>query len=77
MGKSTTKLIYLSKEKEKTGKEKIVNVGYAKRALENCATFSFPRSLSISITFFLNTIKNKKCLNAQSFTAKFFFQKLQ
>ena len=41
------------KRKIKTGKEKIVHVGYAKRTLENWATFSFPRSLSISIIFFL------------------------
>ena len=40
------------KRKIKTGKEKIVHVGYAKRTLENWATFSFPRSLSISPTIF-------------------------
>ena len=38
--------------KRKIGKEKIVHVVYAKRMLENWATFSFPRSLSTSITFF-------------------------
>ena len=31
---------------------KIVHVGYAKRTLENWVTFSYPRSLSISVTFF-------------------------
>ena len=41
-----------SKEKEKTGKEKIVDVGHAKRTLENWATFNFPRSLPLSVTFF-------------------------
>ena len=36
-----------------TGKEKIVHVGYAKRTLENWATFSFPRSLcNIFFSFF-------------------------
>ena len=35
-----------------TWKEKIVHLGYAKRTLENWATSSFPRSLSISIFFF-------------------------
>ena len=47
--------------KRKIGKEKIVHVVYPKRTLEKWATFSFPRSLSISITFFFpfffNTIK--------------------
>ena len=65
-----------SKEKLKTGNEKIVHVGYAKRKLENQATFSFPRSLSIYITFFFlffNTIKHKKSFNAQPFTAKKIF----
>ena len=41
-----------SKEKEKTGKEKIVHEGYANRTLENWAAFSFPLDLPISITFF-------------------------
>ena len=44
-------------------KEKIVHVGYAKHSLENWATFNFPRSLSISVTFFFlffNTIKKPK-----------------
>ena len=44
-------------------KEKIVHVGYAKHLLENWATFNFPRSLSISVTFFFlffNTIKKPK-----------------
>ena len=48
----------------------IVHVGYAKRTLENWATFSFPRCLSISITFSLTQLKNKKSLNAQPFTEK-------
>ena len=48
------------KEKYKFGKEKIVHVGYAKRTLENWATFSFPRRLSISVTsFFKIQLKNK------------------
>ena len=51
---------------------KIVHVGYPKRTLENLVTFSYPRSLSISVTFFssfFNTIK-KKTFNAQLFTEK-------
>ena len=50
------------KEKLKTGKEKIVHVGYPKRTLENWTTFSFPRRLSISVTFFLMPLKIKKKL---------------
>ena len=53
-----TNSLNIFKRKIKTGKEKIVHVGYAKRTLENWATFSFPRCLSISLTFFFkNTIK--------------------
>ena len=44
--------------------------------LENWATFSFPRSLSISITFFLIQLKIKETLNAQPFTAKKLKKKL-
>ena len=48
--------------------EKIVHVGYAKRTLENWATFSFPQSLSISvIIFFYN---QKKTFNAEPCTEK-------
>ena len=60
--------------KRKIGKEKIVHVVYAKRLLENWGTFGFPRSLSISITFFflffLIQLKYKNFLNAQPFTEK-------
>ena len=49
-----------SKEKQKTRKEKIVHVGYPKRTLENWATFSFPRGLSIS--FERSTVHSKKIL---------------
>ena len=41
--------------------------------LENWGTFSFPRSLSMSVTFFFpffNTVKKKKSLNAQPFREK-------
>ena len=41
-----------SKEKEKTRKEKIVDVGHAKRTLENWATFNFPRSLPLPVIYF-------------------------
>ena len=46
-------------KRKKTGKEKIVHVDYAKRTLENWATFSFRRILSVSVTcffFFFDTI---------------------
>ena len=60
--------------KRKIGKEKIVHVVYARRTLENSATFSFLRSLSISITFFffffLIQLKYKNILNAQPFAEK-------
>ena len=61
-----------SKEKWKTGKVKIVHVGYAKRTLENWVTFSYPRSLSISVTFFFLFLiqLKKKTFNAQLFTEK-------
>ena len=54
------------KRKIKTWKEKIVHVGYAKHTLEKWATFSFPRSRSISGTlffFFLYTIQKLSTLN--------------
>ena len=40
----------------------MAHVGYAKRTLENWVTFSFPRRLSIFVTFFFlfNTIKKFK-----------------
>ena len=41
-----------SKEKGKTRKEKTVDVGHAKRTLENWATFNFPRSLPLPVIFF-------------------------
>ena len=47
------------KRKRKTGKEKIVHVGYAKRTLENWATVSFPRSLSVYMTFCFSFFKYK------------------
>ena len=46
-----TNSLNIFKRKIKTGKEKIVHVGYAKRTLENWDTFSFPRSLSVYVTF--------------------------
>ena len=39
--------------KEKTGKKKIVHAGYAKRTLENWATFSFQWAITLCHIFFL------------------------
>ena len=54
-----------TKEKEKTRKEKIVHVGYAKRRLENWAIFSYPRSLLVSITCFFSFLIQLQKKNVQ------------
>ena len=64
--------INIFKRKLKNWKGENCPCGYAKRTLQNWATVSFPRILSISVTFFFLSFFNivKKTFIAQPFTEK-------